>query len=237
MTERRARRRRRLWRWLLLALLLALLLPALPVLLLAVVNPPISAFMLAERLSMWSEREPWVALRHEWVAFDDIAPPARLAVVAAEDQKFPHHRGFDLQSIEQALQTWRDGGRLRGASTISQQVARNLFLWRGRSYVRKGLEAYFTLLIELAWSKRRILEVYLNVAEMGHGIYGVQAAAHEHFGKSAATLGENEAALLAAVLPAPRDRDAGLPSTRVRERAEWIRRQMRNLGAGYLDGL
>lgn len=224
-------------RWLLALVTGSLLLTVVTVALLARLNPPISAFMLAERVAMWLDHEPWTPLRQRWVDYEQISPAMRLAVVAGEDQTFPTHDGFDLESLRAAISDWRDGGRLRGASTISQQLARNLFLWRGRSYIRKGLEVWFTLLLEALWSKQRILEVYLNVAEMGHGIYGAQAAAREHFGKAASALDTREAALLAAVLPSPRKRDAGRPSARVRQRADWIRGQMRNLGSGYLDGL
>ena len=234
---RRPRRRRRLLGWLLGLALATLLLSVTPVVLYTWLNPPISAFMLAERIGMWLGREPWEPLRHAWVDWERIAPAMRLAVVAAEDQTFPTHTGFDLVALRDAIDDWRDGGRLRGASTISQQVARNLFLWRGRSYVRKGLEVWFTLLLETLWSKRRILEVYLNIAEMGRGVYGVEAAAREHFDKPARELTAEQAALLAAVLPSPRKRDAGRPSAAVRERAEWIRGQMRNLGSDYLAKL
>jgi monofunctional biosynthetic peptidoglycan transglycosylase len=162
----------------------------------------------------------------------------RLAVVAAEDQKFPHHWGFDFESIADAVQEKGARGRPRGASTISQQVARNLFLWPGRSYLRKGLEAYFTVLLELLWPKRRILEVYLNVAEFGDGIYGIAAAAQAFFGKRPADLGRAEAALLAAVLPNPRRLHARNPSAYVRERALWIEEQMIHLGGpAYLQSL
>jgi monofunctional glycosyltransferase len=150
-------------------------------------------------------------------------------VVAAEDQKFPSHRGFDVESIGDAWEQ-RARGRVRGASTISQQVAKNLFLWSGRSWVRKGFEAWFTVLIESLWSKQRILEVYLNVAEFGPGIYGAEAAAQRHFGKPAAALTRREAALLAAVLPDPRAMRAAVPSAYVARRARWIERQAAQLG-------
>jgi monofunctional biosynthetic peptidoglycan transglycosylase len=162
----------------------------------------------------------------------------RLAVVAAEDQKFPHHWGFDFDSIANAVEHQGAKGRLRGASTITQQVARNLFLWPGRSYLRKGLEAYFTLLLELSWSKRRILEVYLNLAEFGDGTYGVAAAAQTFFGKRPTELQAQEAALLAAVLPNPTRLRVGNPSAYVRERAGWVEEQMAHLGGpAYLRNL
>jgi monofunctional biosynthetic peptidoglycan transglycosylase len=161
----------------------------------------------------------------------------QLAVVAAEDQKFPYHSGFDLESISDAVEDRLRGDRLRGASTITQQTAKNLFLWPGRSFVRKGLEAWFTMLLELCWSKARILEVYLNIAEFGRGIYGVEAAAGHFFGKPAADLGPGEAAVLAAVLPSPKRLHANRPSAYVQDRARWILEQMRMLGPGYLSGI
>ena len=151
-------------------------------------------------------------------------------MIAAEDQNFPTHRGFDVESIQKAIDAAERGRRLRGASTISQQVAKNLFLWSGRSFVRKGLEAYFTVLIELTWPKRRILEVYLNVAELGDGVFGVEAASQRFFKKPAAKLGPSEAALLAAVLPNPIRFRANRPSAYVEERRAWILQQMDQLG-------
>jgi monofunctional biosynthetic peptidoglycan transglycosylase len=151
------------------------------------------------------------------------------AVVAAEDQTFPEHFGFDLKSIRQALDAHDDGERLRGASTITQQVAKNVFLWSGRSFVRKGLEAYFTVLLEVFLPKDRILEIYLNVAEFGPGIYGVEAAAGTYFAKRAARVTDAEAALLAAVLPAPQSSSVLRPSGYLRERQRWILTQMRRL--------
>jgi monofunctional biosynthetic peptidoglycan transglycosylase len=188
------------------------------------VDPPTSAFMLRERIA-----SPDRALQHRWVDWELIADPMKVAVIAAEDQLFPDHFGFDLQSIDKALQE-RERGRVRGASTISQQVAKNLFLWNGRSWVRKGLEAYFTVLIELLWPKQRILEVYLNVAEFGPGIYGVGAASEAFFRKPPARITTAEAALLAAVLPNPKRLRANAPSEYVRRRQNWIMGQMNGLG-------
>jgi monofunctional biosynthetic peptidoglycan transglycosylase len=162
----------------------------------------------------------------------------RVAVVAAEDQNFPHHWGFDLESILDALQKKGKRRRLRGASTITQQVARNLFLWPGRSYIRKGLEAYFAVCVELLWPKRRILEVYLNVVELGDGTYGVPAASRDFFGKRPAELTRQEAALLASALPNPMRYDVRRPSPRMQERARWIEEQVAHLGGpAYLQGL
>ncbi len=153
-----------------------------------------------------------------------------LAVIASEDQRFADHHGFDLDSIQDAVEDHERGRRLRGASTISQQVAKNVFLWPGRSFVRKGLEAYFTVLIEALWPKRRILEVYLNVAEFGDGLFGVEAASQRYFKKPASRLSLEEAAVLAAVLPNPHRLRAGRPSAYVEERRDWILRQMDQLG-------
>ena len=158
-------------------------------------------------------------------------------MVAAEDQLFFQHCGFDFRQIRAAIETRLEGGRLRGGSTISQQVAKNVFLWPGRSWIRKGLEAWFTVGIELCWTKERILEVYVNIAEMGEGIYGVEAAARHYFHKPASVLTREESALLAAILPAPRERSPLHPSEYVRQRQAWILRQMHNLGGvRYLEG-
>jgi len=198
------------------------------VLLLRVVPPPTSAFMLA------SDVRP---VRYTWVPWSKIAPTAALAVVAAEDQKFPDHWGFDFEAIDKAIDHNQKSKRIRGASTISQQTAKNLFLWSGRSYIRKGLELGDTLLLEGLWPKRRILEVYLNIAQFGPGIYGVEAAARRYFGKPAAQLSRHEAALLAAVLPNPVKLHADRPSDYVQERAADIEQQMQQLGTGYLAAL
>jgi monofunctional biosynthetic peptidoglycan transglycosylase len=158
-------------------------------------------------------------------------------MVAGEDQKFPFHHGFDFDSIQDALDAADQGKRLRGASTISQQTAKNLFLWNGRSFVRKGLEAYFTVLLEITWPKQRILEVYMNIAELGDGIYGVGAASDAFFHQPPARLGPAQAARLAAVLPSPRRFHADRPSAYVQRRAAWIQRQMAHLGGpDYLRG-
>jgi monofunctional biosynthetic peptidoglycan transglycosylase len=177
------------------------------------------------------------ALRHRWVGWREIPPSMRLAVVAAEDQNFPHHGGFDFRSILHAARRNADGGRVHGASTISQQVAKNLFLWPGRSFVRKALEAYYTLLIERLWPKRRVLEVYLNVCEFGDRTYGVAAAADAFFAEPPSRITRHEAALLAAVLPSPRRFRAAHPSPYVERRAEWIEEQMAHLGSDYLAEL
>jgi monofunctional biosynthetic peptidoglycan transglycosylase len=175
---------------------------------------------------------------YRWISIEHIAPVAALAVVAAEDQRFPQHWGFDLVQIQAALTDFVDGEQLRGASTLSQQVARNLFLWQGRSVVRKGLEVWFTALLEISWPKRRILEVYLNIAELGERTFGVEAASQRFFGIPASRLNREQAALLAAVLPNPISRRVDRPSDLVRQRQRWILRQMRQLGGtAYLDTL
>jgi monofunctional biosynthetic peptidoglycan transglycosylase len=199
------------------------------VLLLRWVDPPYSAFMAETQISAWISRDAYV-WRHAWVDLAHISPNLALAVVASEDQKFPEHWGFDVEAIERAYALNRHSHRVRGASTISQQVAKNLFLWSGRSYFRKGLEAYFTVLIESFWPKRRILEIYLNIAEFGYGTYGAEAAAQRIFRKTAARLSRSDAALLAAVLPNPEKFSAAAPSRYILERRDWILRQMQALG-------
>lgn len=215
---------------LLAALLLVLVVTALLVAPLRWLNPATSAFMLAYRV-----HAPDATLRHDWVGMDAIAPAMPLAVIAAEDQKFAEHTGFDFASIAEAMSETRT--RTRGASTISQQLSKNLWLWGGRSFLRKGLEAWMTLALELLVPKRRILEIYLNVAEFGPGIYGVASASREYFDKPAAALTSTEAAQLAAVLPSPRRYSLRPPSPYVRERSVWILEQMQALGPGYLLSL
>ncbi len=187
------------------ALCLAVLLPA-------VVNPPATPYMLAERARLGG-------LSHDWVPMERIAPVMQRSVVAAEDANYCLHWGFDMAAIRAAL----DAGATRGASTISQQVAKNVYLWQGRSWLRKALEAGLTPLVELVWSKRRILEVYLNIAEFDEGVFGVEAASRHYFGVSAADLTATQAARLAAVLPAPKARSASAPSAFVQRRAAAIR--------------
>jgi monofunctional glycosyltransferase len=194
------------------------------------INPPYTAFMAEAQAAAWAARDSNYVFRHNWVDLDRISPNLPLAVVASEDQKFPEHWGFDVEAIERAYALNQHSHKVRGASTISQQVAKNLFLWSGRSYFRKGLEAYFTVLIESLWPKRRILEVYLNVAEFGYGIYGAEAAAQRFFHKPASRLTRGDAAVLAAVLPSPERLSAAAPSRYVQQRREWILGQMQALG-------
>ena len=207
--------------------LLGLVFPPLLVLPLRWINPATTAFMV----------QHWVmsaAPYYHWTDWDDISPHAAVAVIAAEDQTFFEHRGFDVDSIQDALAEAQQGGRVRGASTISQQVSKNLFLWPGRSVTRKGLEAYVTVFVELFWPKRRILEVYLNVAEFGDGIYGIAAASDHFFDTVPARIDADQAALLAAVLPNPKRLKVDEPSVYVRERQAWIRTQMIQLGGTEL---
>jgi monofunctional glycosyltransferase len=216
-----------------------LLLSVLSVLLLRFVDPWTTAFMVDARVESWFDDDPrpW-RLQHTWRNYNQISAQLPLAVVASEDQRFPDHSGFDLQQIKKAMDEAQRGRRARGASTISQQVAKNLFLWNGHSWLRKGLEAWFTVLIETLWPKKRILEVYLNSAQFGYGIYGAEAAAQAFFRKSAARLTRDEAARLAAVLPNPVRMRADRPSGYVQRRQGEIARQMAALGGtSYLAGL
>lgn len=169
-------------------------------------------------------------IEHEWVPMEEISPALPLAVIASEDQNFLNHSGFDVQAIEKAMEENKKGKRIRGASSISQQTAKNVFLWPQRSWLRKGLEVYFTFLIEVFWSKERIMEVYLNSIEMGKGIYGAEAAAQAWFNKPASKLSAYEAAAIAAVLPNPRQYRANPASNYINNRKNWIVRQMQNLG-------
>ena len=200
------------------------------------VNPPYSAFMAQSRMSAWASGDRNYVYRRTWADLGRISPNLALAVVASEDQKFPEHSGFDVEAIEKAYEMNRHSHHVHGASTISQQVAKNLYLWSGRSWFRKGLEAYFTVLIEGCWPKRRILEVYLNIAEFGYGTYGAEAAAQRFFHKSAARLSRSDAAVLAAVLPNPEHWSAAAPPRNVLERRDWILNQMQALGGAEMLG-
>ena len=194
------------------------------------VDPPTSAFMLEARAHAWRRGERHYRTRYHWVSLEEISPQAAIAVIASEDQEFPFNAGFDFKSIREAVRAHEHGARLRGASTITQQVAKNLFLWPGRSFVRKGLEAVFTVFIDVLWPKERVLEVYLNVAQFGRGIYGVDAAARVFFGKSAARLTRADSALLAAVLPDPDRLRVTAPSRYLLAQRDRILQQMANLG-------
>lgn len=221
---------RRLLRSLAILLLAWVALSWLMILVLRFVPPWTSAVMLERQVGTWTHGQRDFHLRQHWVSWEKISASVPLAMVAAEDQKFPYHHGFDFDSIQNALDAADDGKRLRGASTISQQTAKNLFLWNGRSFVRKGLEAYFTVLIELTWPKQRILEVYMNIAEFGDGVYGVGAASEAYFHTTPDRLSAAQAARLAAVLPSPRRLHVDRPSAYVLRRAHWIQQQMNQLG-------
>lgn len=205
-----------------LALLLTLLL------LYGWVPVPLTGVMTERWIDAWWQQKPY-QLKHDWVSIRQMSPHLQQAVVAAEDQLFLQHQGFDLKAIEKALVYNSKGRKVRGASTISQQTAKNVFLWSERSWLRKGLESALTVLIELCWGKQRILEVYLNSVEFGPGIFGAQAAARYYFGIDAKRLNKQQAALLAAVLPNPHRFSAKTPSPYVRKRQQWILQQMRQL--------
>ena len=221
---------RRLARALAWAAGLALVASVFAVLFLRFVPPFTSAFMFESRLAAWRAGDVSYRLEYRWTPWHAISRHAKLAVIAAEDQKFAFHPGFDFEAIDRALREREQGGRRRGASTISQQVAKNLFLWSGPNFVRKGCEAYLTMLIELLWPKQRILEVYLNIAEFGPGVYGVGPAAAHYFRTTAAQLTREQSALLAAVLPSPAQLHVARPSAYVLQRQEWIVAQMNRLG-------
>ena len=191
---------------------------------------PCSSLMIQRQVASLWEKDKEYRFRYHWVEMGKISPYAPLAAIASEDQKFFSHMGFDFEAMEKAWEYNQRGKRIHGASTISQQVAKNLFLWPGRSFVRKGVEVYFTLLLEGFWPKRRILEVYLNIAEFGPGIFGVEAASQTYFHKPAARLNSAEASILAAILPSPLRSNAMRPSGYISERAWHIQQQMRLMG-------
>lgn len=188
-------------------------------------NPPVSMVM----VERWLTHDDYT-IHQSWLSWEQIPKKVALAVITSEDQRFPLHQGFDVDAIMKALNEAEDGGRLRGASTISQQVAKNMFLWTGRSWIRKGLEVWFTSLIELTWGKQRILEVYLNIAEWGKGVFGIEAASEYHFAKQASQLTDMQAALLASTLPSPLKYDPARPAQHLIDRAHWNLAQQRKLG-------
>lgn len=193
------------------------------IILLKWIDPPITLTQLGSVLT-------GDGLKRDYINYDEMSPNIKLAVIASEDQVFPDHNGFDFKSIKKAMAyNEKKPGRIRGASTISQQVAKNVFLWQGRSWIRKGLEVYFTFMIEKIWGKKRILEMYLNIAEMGKGIYGVEAASRAYFKKPAKNLSRYEAALIASALPNPVKYTVKPLSKYVSARAGWVLRQMGNL--------
>lgn len=190
---------------------------------------PITPLMVIRLVEQTFDSEKKVRLYKDWVPMSEISRHAPQAVFAAEDQKFLTHKGFDFEAMEKAWENNKKGKRIKGASTITQQTVKNVFLWPGRSYLRKGLEAYFTVLVELLWSKERIMEVYLNVIEMGDGIYGIEAASQAYYNKPASKLNRNQAAMIAAVLPNPIRWTPTKPTGYIRGRQSWIMRQMNNL--------
>lgn len=188
--------------------------------------PPTSAFMLYCHYQDLVTDFSYKTIKQHWVSFSKISSNASAAVIAAEDQRFYQHAGFDLNEIQSSIDVYMEGGKLRGASTISQQVAKNLFLTPSKSFIRKGIEAWFTFLIEALWSKKRILEVYLNIAEFGDHIYGIEAASRHYFGISAKNLSRPQAALLASTLPNPIVLQAANPSAYLLKKQQWVLRQM-----------
>ncbi|MDG3582810.1 monofunctional biosynthetic peptidoglycan transglycosylase [Galbibacter pacificus] len=191
---------------------------------------PVTPLMVIRSIQQ-KQSDKAIVWKHEWIALDKISKNLQLAVICSEDQKFVYHNGFDVQAIEKVINKASDGGKLRGASTISQQTAKNVFLWPGRSWIRKGFEVYFTFLIEQLWGKEHILEVYLNSIEMGNGIYGAEAASQYWFHKKAGGLSKYEAAAIAAILPNPLKMKAAPASNYIQQRKEWIVTQMGYYGA------
>ncbi|HWW20799.1 MAG TPA: monofunctional biosynthetic peptidoglycan transglycosylase [Steroidobacteraceae bacterium] len=202
------------------------------------INPATSAFMIESKLTALRDGDHRYHTEYQWVDLESISPQAALAVIASEDQQFPFHYGFDFHSIREAVRAHERGAKLRGASTITQQVAKNLFLWSGHSFVRKGLEAGLTLTMETVLPKERILEIYLNVAEFGPGVYGVEAAAGHFFHEHALALTREQSALLAVVLPNPRQLKVNAPSRYVLTQRDRTLQQMAHLGGpAYLRGI
>ena len=217
--------------------LLAIVLPLMMIVILRWFPPPSSAFMLQRQFTVLSA-SPCERVDYQWQPWAELSLPTAVAVIAAEDQHFPEHFGFDVEAIVAAIKERQAGKRIRGASTISQQVAKNLFLWSGQSWLRKGIEVWLTGWIELVWPKQRILEVYLNIAQFGACLYGVQAAAQQYFNRNAKALTRHQSALLAAVLPNPVRYQVARPSGYIRTRQRWILKQMRQLGGvEYLQRL
>lgn len=216
----------RTWRRLKRVLLVLIVAQFLYIILLKWVNPPITITEISSWFSLWGTDKK---LHKTWVSYDEISQHAKLAVIASEDQLFTDHNGFDFKSIEKAMKHNQQSKKIKGASTISQQVAKNVFLWQGRSWFRKGLEVYFTFMIEKIWGKQRILEVYLNVAEMGEGVFGVEAASQINYNKNAASLNREEAAMIAACLPNPIKYTINPPAKITTYRQRKILVQMRNL--------
>lgn len=221
---------KKIYRILIKALAYFILISVLSVMIFRVFPVPVTPLMIIRCFEQLFNSKP-LKLKKDWVSIDEISPHLPVAVMCAEDQNFLNHNGFDYKAIEKAMKHNERSKRKRGASTISQQTAKNLFLWSGRSWIRKGFEVYFTFLIELIWDKERIMEVYLNIIEIGDGIYGAQAASSEFFKKDAVKLTKSQAALIAAVLPNPRRFSVVKPSSYVKKRQQWILKQMGHLGS------
>ena len=194
------------------------------------VPPPFTPLMLVRLVEQAIDPKKELRLQKTWLGFDEISPNMMQAVIAAEDQNFMNHFGLDFAAMKKAYKNNARGKRIKGGSTLTQQTAKNLFLWQGRSYFRKGLEAYFTVLMEVFWSKKRIIQMYLNIVEMGDGIYGIEAAAQYYYKKSAADLSPTQAATIAAILPNPRRWSASKPTGYIVQKRNWILRNMNNLG-------
>jgi monofunctional biosynthetic peptidoglycan transglycosylase len=193
------------------------------------INPPFTITQFNSSINCLTEKE--LEFNRDYIGYDQMGKNAKLAVLAAEDQLFPEHHGFDFDAIQKAIEynQKNQNGKLRGASTISQQVAKNVFLWQGRNFIRKGLEVYFTFLIELIWGKKRILEMYLNVAEMGNGIFGIEAAAQHYFHKTASALTASEAAWIACILPSPRTYSVHAPTHKLEKKHHRVQQYMKSL--------
>lgn len=220
---------KKLFKILLKLLLYALIIPIIIVVIFKWVPVPATPLM-AIRYFEQKQTDQKSVWKHDWVPLEDISKNLQLAVICSEDQNFLKHRGFDIQAIEKAIDDNQKGKRIRGGSTISQQTAKNVFLWPQRSWLRKGMEAYVTILIELIWSKERIMEVYLNSIEMGNGVYGAEAAAQYWFKKPASKLSKSEAAAIAAILPRPLKYKANPPTAYIASRKLWIMKQMMFFG-------
>ena len=224
-------------RYLIIGIALFIVISFFSVLLLKWIDPITSSIIVQRQVSSLFKNGS-ISMEFDWVNYDDISPHMKLAVIAAEDQNFPLHFGFDMEQIEKAIEQNKRGRRMRGASTITQQLSKNLFLWEGKSFVRKGLEAYFTILMESILSKARILEIYLNMIETGNMVFGVGAASRIYFRKNASMLSASDSALIAAILPNPLKRSAKYPSDYTLRRRNWILSQMNSLGGvKYIENL
>jgi monofunctional glycosyltransferase len=224
---------KKLWKWFVKGVFIFFIASIVSTILFRWIPIPVTPLMLKRCVQQVANGEE-LRLWKDWEPLENISPNLQLAVVVCEDQEYLDHSGFNIEAMKKAFKSNKKGRKLRGGSTISQQTAKNVFLWDGRNYLRKGLEVYFTILIETFWSKERILEVYLNVAELGKGIYGAQAASYYYFKKDAIDLKKTEAATLAVILPSPRKYNALKPGPFVTKRRDWTVNQMRMWG-GRLD--